>query len=66
MDQQLIEKDCNHENFFSETILRKFKEDNAHTAGFLRQSLGINKNRVWKPDKVLISQLINLDESFFV
>eukprot|EP00347_Sterkiella_histriomuscorum_P004921 403358569 len=66
LEQKKIDKLCNYENFFSQNVLKKFKDDNVKMASFIKQTQGFNKNKIWKPDKLVISKKSQVDETSFV
>ncbi|CDW83729.1 UNKNOWN [Stylonychia lemnae] len=65
MELRRIEKNCNRDNFFSETVLKQFKDDNTKMASFIKQCAGFTKQKIWKPDKLIISKKSQIDQSGF-
>lgn len=55
------QKQCDTENFFTERVLKKFKDDNVTMAKFIKT---LNKNSVWKPDKFEPARHTQLEDIF--
>eukprot|EP00347_Sterkiella_histriomuscorum_P017584 403348777 len=58
-----FEKECNTENFFTEKVLKKFKEDNIQTSRFIKL---LWKDTIWKPDKFVPSRVAELNDAFAI
>ncbi|CDW87507.1 UNKNOWN [Stylonychia lemnae] len=61
IDDRNYEQECNTENFFTDKILKQFKDQNIKTSKFIQQ---MSKDSLWKPDKYVPPKIMEVEDKF--